>query len=67
MKKVWGHKARSYQEAAAFDLAYYFGMSSADRLAIVQYLRENSFRFRKELNGKYRKRLRRVSKIIKQA
>ncbi len=67
MRKVWVHKAKSFHEASQFDLSYYASMSPSKRLETVQYMREGWLQFRKNSHGKYRKRLRRVFKIIKQA
>lgn len=76
MKKIWVNKARSFKEAEEFDIDYYFGMSRAERLADMQYIREIYFnkilphlKHKKDLykelnNGKGRKRLRRVITII---
>ena len=62
--KIWVNKASSFQEAEEFDLDYYLKMGPRKRLALVQELRERSFKIgRKHEN---RKRLRRVLRIIKQ-
>ena len=71
MKKIWVHKSKSFKEAEEFDRLYYFEMSPAQRLDIVQELREMYFKFPKQrrhpdkgLKNASRKRLRRVIKIV---
>jgi len=67
MKKIWVNKARSFEEAQAFDRKYYMRLSSLERVEIVQMLREaffNSIGLKSHEDGK---RLRRVFRIIKQA
>ena len=67
MKKIWVNRARSFKEAQDFDIAYYASLSSTERVEIVQILREEFF---KSSGFKFRedgKRLRRVSRVIKQA
>ena len=67
MKRIWINKAGSFKEAQNFDNKYYLSLSSIERVEGVQILREEYFKsngleFRE--NGK---RLRRVSRVIKQA
>lgn len=69
MRKIWVHKAGSFQEAEEFDRKYYAQMTPEERLNIVQELREIDSNFpRKGRKGpsKYanRRRLQRVIKII---
>ena len=67
MKKIWVNKAGSFDAARQFEKEYYKQSSAAERLETVQVLREAFFRssgIRFSGNGK---RLRRVSRIIKQA
>ena len=67
MKKIWFNRANSFEEAQDFDTAYYLNLSSAERVEIVQILREEYFKsdgleFRED-----GKRLRRVFRVVKQA
>jgi hypothetical protein len=67
MKKIWVHRAKSFEEAQAFDNAYYLSLSSTERVESVQILREEYFR---SIGLEFRedgKRLRRVFRVIKQA
>ena len=64
--KVWINKSKSYEEAKEFDDGYYLSMSQTERIETVQFLREEYLRMSKGRNHEGRKRLRRVSKIIKQ-
>lgn len=63
MKKIWIHRANSFEEAEEFDLEYYLEMSGEERLNTLQYLREMYFKIRGKRNA-CRKRLRRVIKVI---
>lgn len=65
VQRTWIHKAKLFNEAHKFDLAYYANMSPSKRLETVQYLREIWWRFGRNKYGNGRKRLRRVFKIIK--
>ena len=40
MKRIWAHVAKSFEEAARFDVEYYRAMSRSERLSTVQWLRE---------------------------
>ncbi|MCK4352149.1 hypothetical protein KAW65_01950 [candidate division WOR-3 bacterium] len=60
MKKIWIHKANTWEEAKKFDENYYLSMSSKERLETMQFLRETYFKMKNES----RKGLRRVIKII---
>ena len=64
MKRIWVKKIKSFREAKEFDLNYYLAMSGMERLKIVQFLREMHHKIKKGFNGKSRKGLRRVIKII---
>jgi len=64
-KKVWVHKASSFDEVSEFETRYYLSMSSSERLVTIQYLRELAFKLRKKrAHGEGRKRLRRIIKVI---
>ncbi len=67
MKKIWINKAGSFEEARDFDNAYYMSLSCEERLACVQALREEYFKFKGLEFREDGKRLRRVFRIIKQA
>jgi len=64
--KVWINKANSFVEAETFDDEYYKNLSSAERIEIVQFLREQHFKLNGLNFNENRKRLRRVSRVIKQ-
>ena len=69
MKKIWVNKTYSFKDAERFDENYYLNMTSAERLDIMQFLRESYFKiikFEKDLKNESRERLRRIVKIIKQ-
>ncbi len=67
MKKIWVNRARSFKEAEDFDIAYYAGLSSTERVESVQILREEFFKSNGLEFREDGKRLRRVSRVIKQA
>jgi hypothetical protein len=67
MRKIWFRKAKSVRDAEQFDQDYYAKMSSSERLATMQFLRETWIGFKKGVHAKSRKRLQRVFKVIKQA
>ena len=67
MKKIWVNRAKSYEEAQDFDNAYYFSLSSAERVESVQILREEYFKTQGLKLREDGKRLRRVFRVIKQA
>ena len=67
MKSIWAHKTNSFKEAEAFDCKYYLSMSSSKRLEIVQLLREQYLKLKKQVNYEGRKRLRRSIKIVQSA
>lgn len=66
MKRIWIKKFKSFKEAEKFNQNYYSKMTPAERLDILQYLREI---YSKIKGGKYAvgTGLRRVIKIIPQA
>lgn len=61
MKKIWIHKARSFQAAERFEQQYYQAMSPKERVETVDWLRQVARKLRKVHGGK---RLRRVITII---
>ena len=61
-KKVWVHKAKSFEEANAFDEAYYASMTPEERLETMGYLLEI---YCKMKNHVYPPRLQRTVKIIR--
>ena len=61
MKKVWVHKAKSFEEAERFDRRYYREMSAKERVETVDLLRRMTRKFGKIHGGK---RLRRVIRIV---
>ena len=64
MKKMWIHKTGSFKKAKDFDEEYYFNMSNAERMNMVQLLREQYFKLKGRLKDEGRKGLRRSVKII---
>jgi len=65
MKRIWVNKTDSFKEAEEFDRGYYLNMSAKERLKIVQFLREMYHKIKRGIDGRGRKGLRRVIKIIK--
>jgi hypothetical protein len=65
--KIWFNKTNSFEEAREFDTAYYMNLSSAERLETIQILREAHFKSTGLVSYENGKRLRRVSRVIKQA
>ena len=65
-KKFWVRKAASFEEADKMDLEDYMAMTPAERLNILQELRENHHKIGNGCHA-HRKRLRRVARVIKQA
>ena len=61
MKKIWVHRARSFEEAERFEQQYYQAMSPNERVETVDWLRQTARKMRKVNGGK---RLRRVVRII---
>lgn len=59
--KIWVKKTKSFKLAHQFDIDYYLSMSRSERLETMQFLREAASKFK---NGKGRKGLRRVIKIV---
>ena len=66
MKNIWVHKTASFKKAEKFDDDYYLNMSSSKRLEIVQFLREQHLKLKKQVINGNTKRLRRSIKIIQQ-
>ncbi len=66
-KKIWINKSDSPEAAQEFDFEYYFSMSNEERLEIVQFLREEYYKFKKGSKHESRERLRRDIKVIQQA
>ena len=64
MKKIWIHKSSSFKKAKDFEKRYYYGMTSSERIDIVQFLREQYFKLKGRLKDESRKGLRRAIKII---
>lgn len=65
MKRIWAVKSNSFRASRRFDIDYYLSMSSSERLETVQFLREEVFKFKKNLkHEKRRKGLRRVIKTV---
>lgn len=64
--KTWIHKAASFADAETFERDYYAKMSPGERLAVVQYLREERMRTGKRCVHEGGKRLRRVLAIVEQ-
>ena len=46
-KKIWVHKATSFEEAERFERRYYAAMSRKERLETVEYLRRLAQKMRK--------------------
>ena len=61
MKKIWVHKARSFEEAERFERKYYQTMSARERVETVDWLRQVARKLRKGNGGT---RLRRVITIV---
>lgn len=66
MKKIWVKKAESFKSAERFDIEYYLKMSPAQRLELMQILREMYYKINPHKIDEGRKRLRRSVKIIQQ-
>jgi len=64
MKKIWVHKAKSFKKAKDFEAKYYSGLSSSERINVVQFLREQYFKLKGRLKDESRKGLRRSVKIV---
>ena len=61
MKKIWVHKAKSFQEVERFERRYYQAMSAKERVETVDWLRQVARKLRKGDGGT---RLRRVITIV---
>ncbi|MCK5801509.1 MAG: hypothetical protein KAI66_01695 [Lentisphaeria bacterium] len=64
-KQVWVRKAESFEEAEEMEWQDYLSMTKAERLTIVQQLREEFEKF----GGEHARRegLRRTARIVQQA
>ena len=51
MKKIWVHKARSFEEAERFKRKYYQAMSARERVETVDWLRQAARKFGKVRGG----------------
>lgn len=65
-KKIWAKKFYSFKAAQAAEISYYRNMTPEDRLSMVQFLREEYWKFNRAKGNANRKRLSRVFKITKQ-
>ncbi|HAV41065.1 MAG TPA: hypothetical protein DCW97_01460 [Acidobacteria bacterium] len=65
-KRIWAKKFHSFKAAEAAEFSYYEDMTPEDRLSMVQFLREEYWKFNRAEGNANRKRLSRVFKIIKQ-
>ncbi|MFA6549086.1 MAG: hypothetical protein WCT39_04060 [Candidatus Margulisiibacteriota bacterium] len=66
MKKLWIKKFSSFKEAEKADQQDYSNLSPAERLDIIQFLRESYFRAKGMFTHDGRSRLRRSVKILQQ-
>lgn len=64
--RVWLHKSAPFEEAQQFDVDYYLRVSSAERIEMIQILREAYFKLKGLAAGENGKSLRRVFRIVKQ-
>lgn len=67
MKKIWLKRFNSFEQAGKADDLYYLNMSPAERLDIMQFLREIYIKLRKGKSHESGQRLRRAVKIFQQA
>ncbi len=63
--RIWVRKFNSLQEVGCSSLSDYSAMTAAQRLSVVQFLREEYWKFNRVRRHENRKRLSRVFKIIK--
>lgn len=65
MTQAWARKASSFQEAEELDWRDYLAMTPAERLSVLQQLREEY----DKLGGRHarRERLRRVARVVQPA
>ncbi len=61
MKKVWVHKAKSFEEAERFDREYYRSMSTRERVETIDWLRQVARKMKGQRGGT---RLRRIARIV---
>ncbi len=66
MKKPWIKKFKTFKSAEEADKQYYLKMSPAERLDILQFLRESYIKLKKGKKHESGQRLRRVVKILQQ-
>jgi hypothetical protein len=67
VERIWVNKAKTFEEAAAFDRDYYQRLSPEERLDTVQMLREMHFDQSGMTIGEDGKRLRRVLGVVQPA
>ena len=67
VRRIWVNKAKSFEEAAAFDREYDERLSPEERLETVQMLREMHFAQSGMVIGENGKRLRRVLNVVQPA
>ena len=65
--KVWFKKSCSFPEAQDRDREYYLNMSAEERLATVQFLREQYYKLKGTSPDESGKGLRRTVRIVQQA
>jgi len=63
-RKIWVNKSRLFSDAEKFDTSYYLGMSKAERLETVQFLRESYQKIKPDKRNESREGLRRVIRVI---
>lgn len=61
-KKIWVHKATSFEDVERFERRYYQAMSPRERVETVDWLRQVARKFKKLGNGGTR--LRRIIRVI---
>lgn len=66
MRKIWMKKFETFKKAEKEDRKYYSNMTPAERLSIVQFLRELYSKMKRGKKYECTTRLRRVIKIIQQ-
>ena len=67
MKNIWMKKFDSFRKANEADELYYLKMRPAERLDILQFLRETYAKLKRGKKHESSQRLRRVVKILQQA
>ena len=66
MPKIWMRKAKSFSEAQEQDIVYYLNLSAEERIEIVQFLREQYYKFARVNLSKSGKGLRRTVRVVQQ-